>query len=105
MISISTHVLDTSAGLPAAGIAVKLEHVESGKWATAATGVTDSDGRIGELASNLAAGHYRLRFATGDYGDGFFPEVAVTCNLDETRDHYHIPVLLSPYGFTTYRGS
>lgn len=105
MISVSTHVLDTTVGMPATGIDVKLEHVESGEWVTTATGVTDSDGRVGELATNLDVGHYRLRFATGDHGAGFYPEVVVTCNLDGSRDHYHIPVLLSPYGYTTYRGS
>lgn len=105
MISVSTHVLDTATGTPATGVEVMLEHVVAGEWTTMATGVTDSDGRIGELAGDLTAGHYRLRFGTGEYGDGFFPEVVVTCNLDGSRDHYHIPVLLSPYGFTTYRGS
>lgn len=105
MISISTHVLDTRAGEPATGIEVKLESVSDGAWVLVASGQTDDDGRVAELASGLAAGHYRLRFNTSDYGEGFFPEVTVTCNLEEERPHYHIPVLLSTFGFTTYRGS
>jgi hydroxyisourate hydrolase len=105
MISISTHVLDVSTGTPAAGIDVKLELVELGSWVVRSTGTTDPDGRIGMLASELDPGHYRLRFNTGEQGSGFFPEVAVTCNLDGTQEHYHIPLLLSPFGYTTYRGS
>jgi 5-hydroxyisourate hydrolase len=104
MISVSTHVLDTNSGTPASGIEVKIESVVDGSWTLITGGVTDGDGRCAELASGLAAGHYRLRFNTGDYGEGFFPEITVTCNLKEDR-HYHIPVLLSTFGFTTYRGS
>lgn len=105
MISVSTHILDLATGKPVAGIATKIEHVVDHTWVAASDGVTDSDGRIPELASGLSPGHYRLRFATGDIGTGFFPEVSVTCNLDGSQDHYHIPLLLSPYGYSTYRGS
>ncbi|HEY5890711.1 MAG TPA: hydroxyisourate hydrolase [Acidimicrobiia bacterium] len=105
MISISTHVLDVATGQPAGGIDVKLESPVEGKWVTLGAGTTDSDGRVDELGSGLGPGHYRLRFDTGDHGSGFFPEVALTCNLDDTRAHYHLPLLLSPFGYTTYRGS
>lgn len=105
MISISTHVLDVATGRPAGGIDVKLESPVDGKWVTLGSARTDSDGRIGQLGSGLDPGHYRIRFDTGDHGSGFFPEIAVTCNLDETQDHYHLPLLLSPFGYTTYRGS
>jgi 5-hydroxyisourate hydrolase len=105
MVSISTHVLDVSAGRPAAGINVKLESVLEGAWTTLTTGTTDSDGRIASLGSDLEPGHYRMRFHTGSHGSGFFPEVVVTCDLDGGQDHYHIPLLLSPFGYTTYRGS
>lgn len=105
MISISTHVLDVATGKPAGGIDVKLESTVDGEWVTLHAGTTDADGRIGRLGSDLPPGHYRVRFNTGDHGRGFFPEVAVTCDLDETQDHYHLPLLLSPFGYTTYRGS
>lgn len=105
MISVSTHVLDFATGTPATGIDVKLEVVDGGAWVVHSAGTTDSDGRIAPLASEIDPGHYRLRFDTGDQGSGFFPEIAVTCNLDGTQNHYHIPLLLSPFGYTTYRGS
>lgn len=98
MSSLSTHVLDTSAGLPASGIPVTLES-RSGTRLDA--GVTDADGRIGSLGGELGPGDYVLRFAT----DGvFFPEVVVVFTISDQR-HHHVPVLLSPYGYSTYRGS
>lgn len=105
MTTISTHVLDLASGGPGRGIDVTLESVADGVWTTIASATTDADGRVGMLGSGLAGGHYRIRFATGGYGNGFFPEVAVVCDLDEGQDHYHVPLLLSPFGYTTYRGS
>ena len=96
--TISTHVLDTSAGLPATGVRVVLE-TRAGTPLDEA--VTDHDGRIGSLGGDLAAGDYVLRFDTAGV---FFPEVVVVFTLSDER-HHHVPVLLSPYGYSTYRGS
>ena len=103
MATLSTHVLDTSRGRPAARIAVTLETRDG---ATLATGGTDDDGRVGSLGGDLAAGDYRLRFDTGGYlgPTGFYPEVTVTFTVGDD-EHYHVPLLLSPYGYSTYRGS
>jgi 5-hydroxyisourate hydrolase len=98
MSSLSTHVLDTAAGLPAQGIAIRLE-TRGGDLLD--EGVTDADGRIAALGGELAAGDYALRFATGGV---FFPEVVVVFTISDDR-HHHVPVLLSPYGYSTYRGS
>ncbi|MFD0365198.1 hydroxyisourate hydrolase [Nocardia sp. GCM10030253] len=104
MSTLSTHVLDAVRGAPAAGIAVTLygeEQLDAGE--------TDADGRIGALGATLAAGTYRLVFDTGSYFaglgvDSFFPEVSVAFVVTEER-HYHVPLLLSPFAFSTYRGS
>ena len=112
--TLSTHVLDTSRGVPAAGIAVTLERVsDDGTVRQIGGGVTDQDGRLRDLVRSgeqLAAGAYRLRFATGAYfarsgHRSFFPEVAIQFMLDEQGEHYHVPLLASPFGYTTYRGS
>ncbi len=99
--TLSTHVLDTSAGRPAAGIAVRLESRDGD---VLDRGVTDNDGRIGSLGGDLGLGGYVLRFDTASYLSGFFPEVVVVFTVTDDR-HHHVPVLLSPYGYTTYRGS
>lgn len=104
---ITTHVLDNSTGQPAAGIDVVL-HAEDGT--ELARGRTDADGRIGELGpESLPEGMYRLQFATGAYFqkrgvESFFPEVVITFNV-AAEDHYHVPLLLSPFAYSTYRGS
>ena len=105
MISLSTHVLDVSVGSPASGVSVTLERRMDGGWQHVGEGVTDADGRIAALGVALGSGIYRLAFATGDAGSPFFPEVHVIVDLDDSQSHYHVPVLLSPYGYTTYRGS
>ena len=105
MISLSTHVLDTATGDPAAGMHVSLERVEEGGAVLVGTQVTDDDGRVSALGESLESGIYRLRFATGDYGNAFYPEVVVQVRLDGAKDHYHVPLLLSPFGYSTYRGS
>ena len=109
---ITTHVLDTARGSPAAGVDVTLENLSEGRWQSLATGVTNADGRIGDLlpTGSLAAGRYRLIFATGEYYrgldvDGFYPQVTVDFEINQTNDHYHVPLLLSPFGYSTYRGS
>jgi 5-hydroxyisourate hydrolase len=111
MSSISTHVLDTSRGKPAAGIEVTLEREEAGSWRTLGSGVTDKDGRNRELLPDkLVAATYRLRFVTGKYFErlgqkGFYPEVSIVFVVSAADEHHHVPLLLSPYGFSTYRGS
>ena len=104
--AITTHVLDTSAGRPAAGVAIVLERAGGER---VGAGVTDADGRLTDLGS-VEPGHYRLTFDTGGYfaaggQDGFYPEVVVNFTVQQGEDHYHVPLLLNPYGYSTYRGS
>ncbi|GAB4589482.1 hydroxyisourate hydrolase [Nocardia sp. IFM 10818] len=106
MSSLSTHVLDAVRGTPAAGISVTLFEASG---AELTTGVTDADGRIAALAGDLPAGTYRLSFGTGDYFaaravETFYPEVTIAFTVTGER-HYHVPLLLSPFAFSTYRGS
>lgn len=103
MSTLSTHVLDTARGRPAAGIEVRLE-TRSGD--VLGTSRTDDDGRVGALGPGaLDPGDYVLRFDTGGYQDGFYPEVVVVFTVADPAEHYHVPLLLSPYGYSTYRGS
>lgn len=111
---ITTHVLDTSAGRPAPGIPVVLERkTHSSGWQTIAEGITDVDGRIKDLlpASEVfLAGHYRLSFDTGAYfavrnTESFFPQVIIGFAVKDPLQHHHVPLLLSPFGYSTYRGS
>jgi 5-hydroxyisourate hydrolase len=121
---ITTHVLDTSVGLPAAGVEVTLERRQAGgAWVQLATGVTDRDGRLKDLPTLPAGrrfepGTYRLVFQTGAYFAGrkvepFFPHVEVVFSVTDAAGgagggagrHYHVPLLISPFGYTTYRGS
>ena len=107
MATLSTHVLDTSRGRPAAGVPVVLS---TATGEVVGTAVTDTDGRVTELgAGQLPPGEYRLRFDTAAHfaatgSPGFYPEVVVAFAVAEER-HYHVPLLLSPYGYTTYLGS
>ena len=105
MISISTHVLDTGSGEPASGLRVLLQRNTGEEWVEVNSAVTDGDGRVTGLGSDLAPGAYRVRFDTGGYGNRFYPEVVVAVELDDSSDRYHIPLLLSPFGYSTYRGS
>ncbi|MFF0338855.1 hydroxyisourate hydrolase [Kribbella sp. NPDC004875] len=105
MSSLSTHVLDTALGRPAPNLGVRLYRGD----VLEATGTTDSDGRIAELAPTLEHGTYRLWFDVAAYAEStgqdiFFPEVSVTFTVADER-HYHVPLLLSPFAFSTYRGS
>ena len=104
--SLSTHVLDATTGQPAAGVTVRLESWTGGSWAQAARGVTDAGGRIGDLASP-AAGRHRITFDTGAYfaGATFYPEVSVVFQVTDPDQHHHVPLLVSPFAYTTYRGS
>lgn len=102
--TLSTHVLDAARGEPAAGVPVRLERDHGGAWVTVASGTTDGDGRLRDWVppEQWRAGAYRLVFATGG---PFFPEVVVAFHVTEPDRHHHVPLLLSPYGYTTYRGS
>lgn len=107
---LSTHVLDTAIGRPAPGIALELELAdEFGEWQHMGRGRTDSDGRCRDLisADAFAAGTYRLTFALGDYlgPAAFYPQATVEFRVADPSQHFHIPLLLSPFGYSTYRGS
>lgn len=111
MSAITTHVLDTSRGQPAAGIGVRLEHARATNVKYLASGVTDSDGRVRDLGpDDVDPGNYRLVFDTASYfaatgQSAFFPEILVTFTISDASQHHHVPVLLSPYAYSTYRGS
>jgi 5-hydroxyisourate hydrolase len=119
MTAITTHVLDTARGRPAAGVPVRLERIADGAAAELGRARTDGDGRVTALGPpRLEPGTYRLVFDTAGYFSErtlaepaqervppFFPEVAVTFTVDGRADHEHIPLLLSPFGYSTYRGS
>jgi 5-hydroxyisourate hydrolase len=105
---ITTHVLDISRGLPAAGIRVTLEvRFPDGAWNLVGKGLTDADGRARSLlpeGASLTQGVYRLTFDNLP-GDSLYPEITIAFYVNEKARHYHIPLLLSPFGYTTYRGS
>jgi 5-hydroxyisourate hydrolase len=117
MSAITTHILDTSRGRPAGGVPVVLEiqgsTAATHDWRLLGQGVTDADGRLRELlapAAPLTAGIYRLTFDTRAYfrsqnTESFYPEVTVIFEVREATQHYHVPLLLNPYGYSTYRGS
>lgn len=106
--TLSTHVLDTELGRPAVGLPVRLERFTGGNWRVVARGTTDTDGRLRDLAGEeLPAGKYRLVFDTAGYqGEAaFFPEVVVNFRMSDPNEHYHVPLLLSPFSYSTYRGN
>lgn len=114
MSAITTHVLDIARGRPAAGLAVVLDmRVENGRWQEVGRGATEGDGRLRTLmdpSATLLPGVYRLVFDTGAYfrSEGtraFYPEVVVTFEAVAGEAHYHVPLLLSHFGYSTYRGS
>jgi 5-hydroxyisourate hydrolase len=101
---ITTHVLDTAAGTPASGIRITLSIQDGSGWRNLGQGVTDADGRLKTLVSGeLESGTYRLVFDTSSRSR-FFPEVSIVF-LAEAGQRYHVPLLLSPFGYSTYRGS
>jgi 5-hydroxyisourate hydrolase len=111
--TVSTHILDAVAGTPAAGVSVSLSRRDPDEsWLLAEAGVTDADGRL-RFTTETTGGAYRLTFATGLYFanrgvPAFYPEVVITFStfaLDDAPGHYHVPLLLSPYAYSTYRGS
>lgn len=108
---ITTHVLDTATGRPAAGVGVVLEARTGDGWHTLGEARTDDDGRVRNIGPDTAGpGTYRLTFRTEEYfsrdgRESFFPEVTVTFTVTDATAHHHVPLLLSPYAFSTYRGS
>lgn len=113
MSAITTHVLDTSRGRPAAGVPVVLEHRGAADWQLVGRGDTDADGRLKTLhpgGQPLAPGRYRLTFDTASYfaAQGvaaFYPVVVVVFETSAGEAHYHVPLLLAPFGYSTYRGT
>jgi 5-hydroxyisourate hydrolase len=115
--TLSTHVLDATTGRPAAGVRVRLERAGDGGWAPAGEGTTGPDGRLrlsGEPGDPAAGadgpGVYRMTFDSGAYFRAggcatFYPEVSITFEMAEAAGHYHVPLLLSPFAYSTYRGS
>jgi 5-hydroxyisourate hydrolase len=110
---ITTHVLDTSAGRPAGGVPVRLEIRNGDAWKPVGEGRTDDDGRLRDLVPGgpgSGPAVYRMRFDTASYFaargiKGFYPEVAIEFEVTDAGEHYHVPLLLSPFGYSTYRGS
>jgi 5-hydroxyisourate hydrolase len=113
-VTLSTHVLDATTGRPAAGVQIRLERGDAAGWVPASQGQTDGDGRL-RLADDRGGaefdpGIYRITFATGTYFSAlgvpsFYPEVTITFEITGRDEHYHVPLLLSPYAYSTYRGS
>jgi 5-hydroxyisourate hydrolase len=112
MSGISTHILDTARGCPAAGVPVRLERQEGGEWVALGSGHTDDDGRLRTLADGapLQAGIHRISFEISSYHaqlgiEGFYPRAAIEFHVRDPKAHFHVPLLLSPFGYSTYRGS
>jgi 5-hydroxyisourate hydrolase len=107
---ITTHILDTSKGLPAKNVAVTLEYLQNKNFTVIAVGKTNQDGRIEDLlepGSKALKGTYRLTFETGKYykKKTFYPYATIVFEIKNINQHYHVPLLLNPYGLSTYRGS
>lgn len=114
MSTVSTHILDTSRGQPAAGITISLERLNAGEgWTPLSEAATDDDGRVKQFVlaePNLGPGTYRLVFSVEKYfkelnQPTFYPEVSVAFLIEPGVEHYHVPLLISPFGYSTYRGS
>jgi 5-hydroxyisourate hydrolase len=106
-VSVSTHVLDAVRGRPAGQLRVRLDRRDGDGWQQIAERTTDADGRVPDLATESPEGIYRLTLDTEPYlgPDGFYPEVVVTFRVADPEAHHHVPVLLSAFSYTTYRGS
>lgn len=111
MSAITTHILDTAMGRPAPGVPVRLDARKAEAWKALAEAATDADGRIRDLGPARAhPGTYRLVFDTATYfaamrQQAFYPEITIAFEVGDPEQHYHVPLLLSPYGYSTYRGS
>lgn len=109
---ITTHILDTSLGRPAQGVDLSLERRDDGAWVEVGTGTTNADGRVTDLMEpgSLTAGVYRIHFHIAAYFAGqqresFYPEATIVFEVKAVDEHYHVPLLLNPFGYSTYRGS
>uniref|UniRef100_A0AAV1UWQ3 5-hydroxyisourate hydrolase n=1 Tax=Peronospora matthiolae TaxID=2874970 RepID=A0AAV1UWQ3_9STRA len=112
---VTSHILDTSLGRPAANVRVELQHLQDNVWVRVNEGQTDADGRVAShlvpQVSVFEAGTYRIVFDTAQYFEAngvtefLYPEVTITFNVKDPNQHYHIPLLLNPFGYSTYRGS
>lgn len=113
MSAITTHILDTSVGRPAADVTVVLDHLDAGDWQRLGKGRTDADGRVKTLLPpehEFTPGLYRLEFRVTDYFQAqgvknFYPYVQIVFTVEDASSHYHVPLLLNPFGYSTYRGS
>jgi len=112
MSAITSHVLDTSLGKPAVAVSVSLSLLEDGAFVDLGRGVTDADGRVKQLlgSNSLCVGLYRLRFETGAHyrangRESFYERVEIQFHVSDPSQHHHVPLLLSPFGYSTYRGS
>ncbi len=114
MSGLSTHILDTTRGRPAAGVRIVLEYCkEGGRWTEIHRAETNADGRVASMlpdGTTLQKGVYRLTFDTASYfrdsgAEGFYPSVPVVFAVQDPGEHYHVPLLLNPFGYSTYRGS
>lgn len=107
---ITTHILDTHQGRPAEGVVVVLERREHSNWKEVGSGKTNADGRVADLMPEGQTGIYRLTFATAEYFKNqkmktFYPSVSICFEVASPKEHYHVPLLLSGHGYSTYRGS
>ena len=107
---ITTHILDVALGKPAVNVPVELEMMNGKKWKKLASKKTNADGRVEDLltpGSKIAAGTYRLSFKIGKYfkGETFYPYAEIVFEVKKLNQHYHVPLLVSPYSYSTYRGS
>ena len=111
MSGITSHILDTSRGVPAANIEVQLELKDGDQWQSVGGGTTNDDGRVADLMTSApATGHYRINFMVADYfaalkQSSFYPIIRIEFSVDDPAQHYHVPLLLNPFGYSTYRGS
>lgn len=110
MKSISTHILDVARGKPAQGVHVRLDHFIDGDFKSAAEGLTDADGRVRDWSFDLKQGTWRIRFDIAAYFENlkesyFYPYVEIVFLVNDPAQHYHVPLLLSAHGYSTYRGS
>lgn len=112
MSGITSHVLDTSQGKPGSGIEIVLERAgDNSDWQLVGRGTTNDDGRCpGLTGEEIEAGHYRINFLVDDYfkkqnADAFYPVVRIEFFVSDAQQHYHVPLLLNPFGYSTYRGS
>ena len=115
MSGITSHVLDTSRGKPAEGIDVRLEinlgNSEAADWSLVGSGATNADGRVpGLTPDRIEPGHYRINFLVANYfaslnAESFYPVVRIEFEIKDADQHYHVPLLLNPFGYSTYRGS